>query len=169
MLLILSGLLAAAVAMVLTFFLSRRIVAPVESLAKVAQSVARRDFSVQAEVTSRDEVGELSRIFNSMIGELSHTEEMRRNLVADLAHELRTPVTNVQGYIEGIADGIMAPDTATLGSMHNEVLLLCRLIDDLQDLALAESGRLPFLKQPCKLGGIAQRALAAVQQQAHAR
>ncbi len=168
-LLILSGLLAGAVAMVLTFFLSRRVVAPVESLAKVAQSVARGDFSVRAEVKSRDEVGELSRIFNSMIGELSHTEELRRNLVADLAHELRTPVTNVRGYIEGIGDGVMAPDTTTLGSMHDEVILLSRLIDDLQDLALADSGRLPFLRQSCDLGGLAQRALAAVQQRAQAR
>jgi signal transduction histidine kinase len=168
-LLILSGLLAAAVAMVLTFFLSQRIVAPVESLAKVAQSVARQDFSVRAEVKSRDEVGELSRIFNSMIVDLSHTEELRRNLVADLAHELRTPVTNVRGYIEGVADGVMAPDTTTLGSMHDEVLLLSRLIDDLQDLALAESGKLPFQRQPCDLGGVAQRALAAVQQRAQAR
>jgi signal transduction histidine kinase len=168
-LLILSGLLAAAVAMVLTFFLSRRVVAPVESLAKVAQSVARRDFSVRAEVKSRDEVGELSRIFNSMIEELSSTEELRRNLVADLAHELRTPVTNIQGYIEGIADGVMAPDSTTLVSMHDEIILLARLIDDLQDLALAESGHLPFLWQSCELGGIAQRALAAVQQRAQAR
>jgi signal transduction histidine kinase len=168
-LLILSGLLAAAVAMVLTFFLSRRVVAPVESLAKVAQSVAQRDFSVRAEVKSRDEVGELSRIFNSMIEELSSTEELRRNLVADLAHELRTPVTNIQGYIEGIADGVMTPDTTTLAPMHDEVILLARLIDDLQDLALAESGHLPFLWQSCELGGIAQRALAAVQQRAQAR
>ncbi len=168
-LLILNGLLAAAVAMVLTFFLSQRVVAPVESLAKVAQAAARQDFSVRAEVKSRDEVGELSRIFNSMIGELSRTEELRRNLVADLAHELRTPVTNVRGYIEDIADGVMAPDTTTLGSMHDEVILLTRLIDDLQDLALAESGRLPFQRQACGLGDVAQRALAAMQQRAQAR
>ena len=128
-------------ALVLTFFLSRRIVAPVESLAKVAQSVAQGDLSVRADADSKDEVGDLARIFNSMVSELSQTEELRRSMVADLAHELRSPVTNIRGYIEGINDGVIEPGPATLDSMHGEVLLLTRLISDLQDLALAESGR----------------------------
>ena len=169
LLLILSGLLAVAVAMVLTFFLSRRVVAPVEALAKVAQAVARRDFSVRAEAGSRDEVGELTRTFNSMVSELSRTEELRRNLVADLAHELRTPVTNIQGYIEGLADGVMAPEGETMDSMHGEVRLLTRLIEDLQDLALAESGQLRLSVHSCNLASLARRAVTAIQQQAQAK
>jgi two-component system sensor histidine kinase BaeS len=168
-LLILSGLLAVAVAMVLTFFLSRRVVAPVEALAKVAQAVARRDFSVRAEAGSRDEVGELSRTFNSMVSELSRTEELRRNLVADLAHELRTPVTNIRGYIEGLADGVMAPDGGTLDSMHGEVRLLTRLIEDLQDLALAESGQLRLSVHSCNPASLARRAVTAIQQRAQGK
>jgi signal transduction histidine kinase len=167
--LVLSGLLAGGVAMALTFFLSRRILAPVESLSRVARLVARRDFSARAKVQSRNEVGELSRTFNSMAEELSRTEEVRRNLVADVAHELRTPVTNIRGYIEGISDGVMAADAATLASMHEEVLLLTRLIEDLQELALAESGRIMLQRQPCDLGDLARRAVTAVQQSASAK
>jgi len=169
LLLILSGLLAVGVAILLTFFLSRRILAPVESLSKVARLVAQRDFSARAQAQSRDEVGELARTFNSMAEELSRTEEVRRNLVADVAHELRTPVTNIRGYIEGISDGVMAADPATLASMHEEVLLLARLIEDLQDLALAESGRMMLQRQPCDLGDLVRRAVTAVHQPASAK
>ena len=169
LLLILSGLLAVAVALVLTFFLSRRIVAPVESLAKVAQSVAQGDFSVRAEAKSRDEVGELTRTFNSMVAELSRTEMLRRNMVADLAHELRSPVTNIRGYIEGMTDGVIEPSPGSLDSMHDEVLLLTRLINDLQDLALAESGQMRLSMEDCDLAELTRRAAAAVQQQAQAK
>ena len=169
MLLILSGLLASAVAMVLTFFLSRRVVAPVESLANVAQLVARGEFSTRANVGSRDEVGELSRRFNDMVGELARTEEVRRNMVADLAHELRTPLTNIRGYIEGIADGVIDPGSETLESMQVEVVLLTRLIEDLQDLALAESGRLRLQITGCDLSGLVRTSASAFQQQAQAK
>ena len=169
MLLILSGLLASAVAMVLTFFLSRRVVAPVESLAKVAHRVAQGDFSTRAQVGSRDEVGELARRFNAMVSELARTEEVRRNMVADLAHELRTPLTNIRGYIEGIADGVISPSTETLDSMQVEVVLLTRLIEDLQDLALAESGRLRLQIKECDLSQLVRTSASAFQQQAQAK
>ena len=168
-LLVLSGLLAVAVALVLTFFLSRRVVAPVESLAKVAHLVAQGDFSTRAEVGSRDEVGELARRFNDMVGELARTEELRRNMVADLAHELRTPLTNIRGYIEGISDGVIAPDPETLESMQGEVVLLTRLIEDLQDLALAESGRLQLQIKECDISQLVRSAVVAFQQQAQVK
>jgi signal transduction histidine kinase len=168
-LLVLSGLLAVGVAMLLTFFVSRRILSPIESLARVSRQVAQQDFSSRAEVKSRDEVGELARTFNSMVEELSRTEELRRNLVADVAHELRTPVTNIRGYIEGIADGVIKADAATLESIHGEILLLTRLIEDLQDLALAESGQMQLRFQPCDLGHLAHSAAASIQPQAQAK
>ncbi len=161
--LVLSGLLAVAVAMILTFFVSHRMLSRIESLARVSRLAAQRDFSARAEITSRDELGELSRTFNSMLEELSRTEEIRRNLVADVAHELRTPVTNIRGYVEGIGDGVISPDQATLDSIHSETLLLGRLIEDLQDLALAESGQMDLRIQPCHLGELVASAAASVQ------
>jgi signal transduction histidine kinase len=168
-LLILSGLLAVGVAMILTFFVSHRILSRMESLSRVSRMAAHRDFSGRAEVTSRDEVGELARTFNSMLDELSRTEELRRNLVADVAHELRTPVTNIRGYVEGLADGVIKPDHATLDSIHSETLLLARLIEDLQDLALAESGQMQLRFQTCNLGTLVRDASSSMQQSAQAK
>lgn len=169
LLLILSGLLGVGVAMILTFFVSHRILTPIESLSRVSRLAAQRDFSARAEVRYRDEVGELARTFNSMVDELSRTEELRRNLVADIAHELRTPVTNIRGYVEGISDGVIRPNKTTLASMHGEIILLTRLIEDLQDLALAESGQMQLRRQVCDLNSLTQNAATSIQPQAQAK
>ena len=163
-----SGLSAAGAALVLTFFFSRRILAPVESLSRAARDLARGDFSRRVPVSSRDEVGELARTFNTMAEELAATEEMRRNLVADVAHELRTPLSNVRGYLEAIRDGVVKPEAATLNSMNEEVLLLTRLIEDLQELAQAESGQLNFNLQQCDMSEVSKKSVAALQPKAEA-
>ena len=90
-------------------------------------------------------------------------------MVADLAHELRTPLTNIRGYVEGISDGVISPSTETLESMQVEVVLLARLIEDLQDLALAESGRLRLEVCDCDLSQLARTTASAFQQQALAK
>jgi two-component system sensor histidine kinase BaeS len=169
MLLVFSGLLAVGVAVLFTLFVSRRILSPIESLARVFRQVAKQDFSSRAEVKSRDEVGELARTFNSMVEELSRTQEVRRNLVADVAHELRTPVTNIRGYVEGNADGVIKADADTLESIHGEILLLTRLIEDLEDLALAESGQMQLRFQACDPGNLAYNAATLVQPQVQAK
>ena len=102
LLLILSGLLAVGGAMILTFFVSHRILSPIQSLARVSRQAARRDFTVRADVQSRDEVGDLARTFNSMLAELSRTEELRRNLVGDVAHELRPPLLTSEAMWKGL-------------------------------------------------------------------
>ncbi len=167
--LIWSGLLTVGLAAVLTFLLSRRILAPVEGLSRAAKALARGEFSRRVSVTSRDEVGELGRTFNAMAAELATTEEMRRSLVADVAHELRTPLSNIRGYLEGIRDGVVTANPGTLASMHEEVLLLTRLIDDLQELALAESGQMDLYLQPCDLADLTRRAAAGVQPNAESK
>ncbi|MCE2405411.1 MAG: HAMP domain-containing protein [Dehalococcoidia bacterium] len=167
--LIWSGLLTVGLAAVLTFLLSRRILAPVEGLSRAAKALARGEFSRRVSVTSRDEVGELGRTFNAMAAELATTEEVRRSLVADVAHELRTPLSNIRGYLEGIRDGVVTANPGTLASMHEEVLLLTRLIDDLQDLALAESGQMNLYLQPCDLADLTRRAAAGVQPSAESK
>ena len=169
LLLILSGLLAVGVAMILTFFVSHRILRPVETLARVSRQAARRDFTVRAQVQSRDEVRELARTFNTMLAELSRTEDLRRNLVGDVAHELRTPLTNIRGYVEGISDGVMQPDAETLASIRSEIRLLTRLIEDLQDLALVESGQMQLKVRSCDLGDLIRDASFAVHPQAQAK
>src|SRR3990172_9356941 len=114
-------------------------------------------------------MGELSRTFNTMIEELGRTEELRRKMVADVAHELRTPLSNIQGFVEAMRDGIVSADAATLQSIHEEVVLLSRLVDDLQELVLAEAGQLKLNFQPCDLADIVRKAVAAIQPQAEAK
>ncbi|MCE2462967.1 MAG: HAMP domain-containing protein [Dehalococcoidia bacterium] len=164
-----SGILAGGVALILTLFLSRRILAPVESLSRAARALAGGDFSRRVEARSKDEVSELGRTFNTMADELARTEEIRSSLVADVAHELRTPLSNVKGYLEAIKDGVVSPDEATLESMHEEVLLLTRLIEDLQELALAESGRMTLHIELCDLAELARKAVVSIQPQAEAK
>jgi len=163
------GLMAIAIAMVLTFVLSRRISAPIRSLTLAAKRLGQGDFSQRVEFHGKDEVGELARTFNSMADDLARAEELRRNLVADAAHELRTPVSNIQGYLEAIRDGLVKPDASTLRSLYEEVILLSRLINDLQELTLAEAGELQLVRQAEDIAEPIKSAVAAVQPQAKAK
>jgi signal transduction histidine kinase len=163
------GLLAVVVAALVTFFLSRRILSPVESLARAAQGLSRGDFSQRVNVRSKDELGELANAFNSMAEDLERTEQLRRNLAADVAHELRTPLSNIQGHVEAIRDGLLPAEPSTFDSIYEEVLLLARLVEDLQELTLADAGQLTLLRQSADLAEIARRAVAAARPQAKAK
>lgn len=156
------GLVGVGVALLLAFFLSRRITAPVQSLASAARRLGEGDFTQRAVVNSRDELGELASTFNSMAAELERADKLRRDLVADVAHELRTPLSNIRGYLEGIQDGVVKADEATLKLIYEEVQLLSRLVEDLHELALAESGGLSLDKQVCDLRELAQDVASAM-------
>ncbi|MFC2035159.1 sensor histidine kinase [Chloroflexota bacterium] len=140
--LLLGGLIAVAIALLITFFLSRRVLAPVNSLASAARHLGSGDFSHRVEVKDKGELGELANTFNSMADDLEKVEQLRRNMIADAAHELRTPLTNISGYLEAIRDGIKKPDKDTIHSLDEEVTLLSRLVNDLQELSVAEAGDL---------------------------
>jgi len=163
------GLLAVAVAAVATLLLSRRILRPVESLAHAARGLSRGDFSQRVDVRSKDEFGELAKTFNSMAEDLERTEQLRRNLVADVAHELRTPLSNIQGHLEALRDGLLSPEPATFDSIYEEVLLLARLVEDLQELTLAEAGQLTLVRQSADVAEIVRRAVIAAQPPAEAK
>jgi len=163
------GLLAVAVAAVATLLLSRHILRPVESLAHAARGLSRGDFSQRVDVRSKDEFGELAKTFNSMAEDLERTEQLRRNLVADVAHELRTPLSNIQGHLEALRDGLLSPEPATFDSIYEEVLLLARLVEDLQELTLAEAGQLTLVRQSADVTEIVRRAVAAAQPPAEAK
>lgn len=163
------GLVGIGLALLLAFFLSRRITAPVQSLASAARSLGRGDLSQRAEVRSKDELGELATAFNSMAAELERTDKLRRDLVADVAHELRTPLSNIRGYLEGIQDGVVKADENTLKLIYEEVQLLSRLVEDLHELALAESGGLSLDRQVCDIRDIVQDVAGAMGYQIEAK
>jgi signal transduction histidine kinase len=162
----LAGLVAVLAAVGLSLFLSLRLTAPLGAMTIAAQAMAQGDLRQQVPVRSQDEVGQLAAAFNQMAGALAQAETLRRHLVADVAHELRTPLAMLQGHIEGLQDGVLAPTPPTLDRLHEETLLLTRLVDDLRELSLAEAGELKLERLPADLGELLRRAVAAMQPQA---
>jgi signal transduction histidine kinase len=158
-----SAFAAGVAALLLTLALSRRILGPIEALTAAAHAMERGDLSRRVWARSNDEIGELARAFNAMADGLARQERLRRTLVGDVAHELRTPLTNIRGYLEALRDGVARPDPALLGSLHDEALLLNRLVDDLQDMALAEAGQLHMDPRPVALREIVDQAAGALQ------
>lgn len=155
--------LAIAIALIVTYFLSRRILSPIRTLRVTAKRLGEGDFSQRVLIKDRGEVGELAQTFNLMADDLERTEKLRRNMVADIAHELRTPLSNVSGYLEAIRDDVVKPDTSTIGSLSEEVDLLSRLVNDLQELALADAGELKLVRQPEDLSQLIQQSVKAIQ------
>jgi signal transduction histidine kinase len=167
--LLLIAVVAGLGAVLLILGLSRRILAPVEALTEAVRRMEAGDLSQRVEVTSQDEIGELARAFNSMADGLARLEELRRNMVTDVAHELRTPLSNIRGYLEALQDGVVEPERHIVDSLHAEAMLLNRLVDDLQELSLAEAGQLKLERQPVSLADIVDKAIEAVRLRAEAK
>jgi signal transduction histidine kinase len=157
------GLLAIAIALVFTFFFSQRISSPIRALSASVQKLGKGDFSQRVNLKGKDEIAGLANTFNSMAADLERIEKLRKNMVADVAHELRTPLTNVAGYLEAIRDEVVQPDKATIASLSEEVDLLTKLVEDLQELTLADAGELKLNMQPDDLLNTIQQSVTAVQ------
>ncbi|MGE3273231.1 MAG: sulfatase-like hydrolase/transferase, partial [Chloroflexota bacterium] len=112
------------------------------------------------------EVGDLAEAFNSLASSLARVEQLRQNMVSDVAHELRTPLTSIRGYLEAIQDGIVEPNEQTLATIHHEMLQLTRLVDDLQELSLAEAHQLHLDREDVDLVDLAEWEVRAFQPQA---
>jgi signal transduction histidine kinase len=167
--LLLAAVVAGLAAVVLTVGLSRRILRPVETLTAAARRMEKGDLSQRVEVHSNDEIGDLARAFNAMADGLARLEELRRNMVTDVAHELRTPLSNIRGYLEALRDSVVQPKQEIIESLHEEAMLLNRLVDDLQELSLAEAGQLRLVRQPVAPADVVHRATEAAGAQAAAK
>ena len=128
----------------------RGIATPIADLMSAADAVAQGDLSVRVPEPARgaDDFGRLAHSFNRMVGELERADQQRRNLTADVAHELRTPLHIIQGNLEGILDGVYAPTEEHISATLEETRALARLVDDLRTLSLAEAGELPLEREP---------------------
>jgi len=160
---ILGGLIAVAIALIMTFFLSRRILAPVKTLTSAARRLGRGDFSQRVQFKDRGELGELAQTFNSMANDLERAEKLRQNLVADAVHELRTPLSNIRGYLEAIRDGVIKPDTDAIRSLNEEASLLSQLVDDLQELSFADAGELKLVCQSVDIADLISQTVSTMQ------
>ena len=131
--------------------------------------MAEGDLGRRVTVRSRDEIGVLAGAFNCMADNRARLEALRRNMVNDVAHELRTPLSNLQGYLEVLRDGLTAPTPEVLASLHEESLSLNRLVADLQELALAEAGQLPLVQEQVVLADAVVSAVEAFASKATAQ
>jgi signal transduction histidine kinase len=144
----------------------RRLFTPLDDLLYAADRVAEGDYSVHVNERGPREVRSLARAFNKMTSRLHLADEDRRNLLADVTHELHTPLTVIQGNLEGMLDGVYPTDETNLRSLLVETNLLARLVEDLRTLALAESGALKLRKEVIDLSMLIRDVTASFLPQA---
>ncbi|MCK6628524.1 MAG: ATP-binding protein [Anaerolineae bacterium] len=138
-----ASVLAGVVALLLSFGLAQRLARPIHSLSRAARALTSSDSHEPLPVVRRDEIGELTMAFNEMTAALNRQKYLRRQMVADIAHELRTPLSVMQLDIESLGDGLQPPAEAA-ASLRDEIVSLNRLVEDLRLLSLAEAGGLHF-------------------------
>ncbi|HXF57883.1 MAG TPA: ATP-binding protein [Actinomycetota bacterium] len=160
--LLVAGAISAFIALVLARFLARGMTQPLRDMAQAARRMARGDYRQRVSVRSRDEVGQLAEAFNRMAGEMEGLERLRRDLVANVSHELKTPISALRARLENLLDGVERPDPALLGTMLQQSERLSRLVDQLLDLSRLESGDVPLSIEPVPLSPLVDEVVAEV-------
>ncbi|MCK5634536.1 MAG: HAMP domain-containing protein [Anaerolineales bacterium] len=146
--LIIGAIGALFVALVLGVFLARTLTRPLRELTAATRSVAEGDLGLTVPVRSRDELGELTASFNRMSEELDRSMSIRRQMTADIAHELRTPISIILGHADAIHDRVLPPTQETFDIIRDEACRLERLVEDLRILSMADAGELPLTRRP---------------------
>ncbi len=165
----LAAVVAGGLALVIGGLLAYGLVRPIRQLTSATGAVARGDLSHRVSISSRDEIGDLADSFNSMAADLEKAEGLRRNMMADIAHELRNPIAVLQANLEAVVDGILPPTVENLQPLLDQSQLLSRLVDDLRTLALAESGQLSLSRAPTDPAEIVRSVTAQFGQQAEVK
>jgi len=164
-LLAICGLIAGVVAIVI-----RRIAAPVADIVSAADRIAQRDYRVRVDTPDHGPrwIGDTARAFNAMAEQLESQDTARRQMMADIAHELRTPLSVVQGKLEGLIDGVYPRDDERLQGLLDDTRVLARLVEDLRTLSTADSGTLALALEPVDVVSLAGDVAASFEQQAAA-
>jgi signal transduction histidine kinase len=150
-----------AMALAVTWALTRRIAGPIVELSDATRDLAAGQLSRRVNARGGDEIARLAHSFNAMAAQLEHQQTLRRNLVSDVAHELRTPLTALRCRLESILDGVTPDPQLALGGAAEEVRHLSRLVDDLQELALAEAGELALAISSVSIADVVASAARA--------
>jgi two-component system sensor histidine kinase BaeS len=136
------------IALILGILLARTLTRPVNELTSATRAMARGDLEQQVPVRSQDELGELAISFNQMSSDLARANQSRRQMTADIAHDLRTPLTVIGGYAESMRDGVLKPTPERFDAIHTEVQHLQRLVEDLRTLSQADAKELSLNREP---------------------
>ncbi|HEX9018747.1 MAG TPA: ATP-binding protein, partial [Anaerolineaceae bacterium] len=164
--LVLAALIGVVSAVTLGLFLARTITRPIRDLTVASQLMARGQLSQQVPVRSKDEIGKLTITFNQMSADLEHSNDLRRQMTADIAHDLRTPLSVITGYLEGLKDGVIKPSPKRFAAMYDEAIFLQRLVEDLRTLSLADAGELSMSRQPTQPAELMGRLASSFAHQA---
>jgi two-component system sensor histidine kinase BaeS len=161
---LLASLVCLLLSSLVAWLLSRRFVKPIRRLSSGARTLAAGDYNLRIEAQTDDELGRLCHHFNELARTLEANEQSRRQWVADISHEMRTPLAVMKAQIEALQDGIRAPSAENLALVHNKVNALSRLIDDLYELSLSDLGALSYHKEPLALSDVLQECLEDYEQ-----
>jgi signal transduction histidine kinase len=159
--LVIAALGATVLALLLGIFLARTITRPVRELTAATHAMARGQLKQQVPVRSKDELGELTRTFNQMSADLANANHLRRQMTADIAHDLRNPLMVITGYLESLRDGTLPPTSERFDTIYGEAQLLQRLVEDLRTLSLADAGELTLNRMPLAPRALLERLVAA--------
>jgi two-component system sensor histidine kinase BaeS len=157
------------VALLLGFWLTRLLTRPLNRLVPAIQNIAEGDLHTRIPVTTSDEVGKVTEALNRMAQQLQRAEQVRKHLTADVAHELRTPLSTIQCRLEMIQEGGRDVPPETLLPIHDEVIRLTKLVDDLHQLSLAEAGQLRLDRSPTDIAALLDRIVDMLRPEADER
>lgn len=152
-------------ALAVSIFVSRRVVTPIRQMMQASRHIAAGHYRERVEVTGEDELGKLARSFNQMAATLEQTETMRRDLIANVAHELRTPLSSIKGYMEGLIDGVLPARPETYQQVYREADRLQRLVNDLQELSRVEAGAFELHYRPLSIAELVRQTAVRLQPQ----
>jgi two-component system sensor histidine kinase BaeS len=158
---LLSAIGATVVALLLAVVLARSFTRPLREMTVATRAVADGDLEQRVPVRSGDELGELAAAFNQMNDRLARARDLRRQMTADIAHELRTPISVILGHAEAVHDGVMSPSAELFDIIHDEASRLSRLVEDLRTLSLAEAGELVLTRRSISPKTLMENAIAA--------
>jgi signal transduction histidine kinase len=161
--LLLAGALGAGLALVIARWVARGMTQPLRDMAKAARAMEAGDYSGRVKTGSIDEVGQLAQAFNLMSAELEQLEQLRRDLVANVSHELKTPISALRAHLENLRDGVEDPDPETLQVMLGQAERLGRLVDQLLDLSRLESGDVPLRREEIALEPLVSEVMSEIE------
>ncbi len=157
--LMLAVVVAILMAGVMSWFVSWYIVRPIRDMVEVSQHIAEGNYNERLDVRSSDELGEMAQHFNQMADALATTEEIRRQLLADVSHELKTPLASIKGYMEGLQDGVVPATPDVFQLVHEEADRLQKLVQDLQELSRTEAAAIAIQVADCELGQLVETVI----------
>lgn len=162
---------ATLIAIAISALISRRVIAPVRDMMHASRQIARGNYGRRVTLPSNrpiinlDEMGQLAHSFNQMAAQLEESDTLRRQLIGDVTHELTTPLTVIKGSMEGLIDGVLAPEPETFQQVYHEAARLQRLVTDLQELSRVEAGAYELHIQPVDLGALADNITSHLRRQ----